>query len=94
MPRARRDVEASLLAKGFARREGDHSYFIYHTAAGKKSMARTKTSHGTAARDISDELLGMMARQCGLTRGQFLDLVDCPLDRDAYERLLRQSGKA
>jgi len=32
-----------------------------------------------------------MARQCGVTKTQFLDLVDCPMDRQCYERLLRDS---
>ncbi|MBI1292235.1 hypothetical protein GC173_13495 [bacterium] len=93
MARAKRDVEASLLAKGFEQREGDHSYFVYHAADGKKSMARTKTSHGTSSRELGDELLGMMSKQCGLTKKQFLDLVDCPLGREEYEGILRGVGK-
>ena len=55
-------------------------------------MARTKTSHGSG-RDISDDLLSKMARQCGVTKPSFLRLVDCPLQRDEYEKLLKEAGR-
>ena len=55
-------------------------------------MARTKTSHGSG-RDISDDLLAKMAKQCGLTKPQFLRLVECPLQRPDYETLLREVGR-
>ncbi len=55
-------------------------------------MARTKTSHGSG-RDISDELLSRMAHQCGVTKPNFLKLVDCPLQRPDYENLLKPGGK-
>ena len=35
-----------------------------------------------------------MARQCLLTKPEFLRLVDCPMDRDDYERRLRAQGEA
>ncbi len=68
--------------------EGDHHYFVYHTREGLKTRARTKTSHSPKVRDIADNLLGPMARQCLLTKPEFLRLVDCPMDRDEYERRL------
>ena len=92
MPRDKRDVEAGLEGKGFQKTEGDHHYYIYWSMDGKKSMAKTKTSHG-AGRDISDDLLSKMAHQCGVTKSNFLKLVDCPLQRPEYEGLLKQSGK-
>lgn len=92
MPRDKRDVETGLSTKGFLRQEGDHHYFVYWSESGKKSMAKTKTSHGSG-RDISDDLLAKMAKQCGVTKGQFLKLVDCPLTRHEYEDLLRASGR-
>lgn len=94
MARPKRDVEAALLAKGFQARSGDHTYLIYITNDGKKSMAKTKTSHGSSGRDIDDSLLAMMARQCALTKKQFLELLDCPMSREEYEGTLRQNGKA
>ena len=86
MNRPRRDIEASLLAKGFQKREGDHHYFVYWTSDGRKSPLFTKTSHNM--RDIGDELLGRMAKQCGITKKEFLQLVDCPMSRAQYEAAL------
>lgn len=88
MPRNRKSVEASLEAKGFVRAEGDHHYFIYLSQNGQKTRARTKTSHSPKVRDIADNLLGRMARQCLLTKSELLRLVDCPLRRIDYEQRL------
>jgi len=92
MPRDKREVETGLLNKGFVPRPGDHNYFIYVSADGKKSMAKTKTSLGKGF-DIDDSLLSQMARQCGITKKLFLDLVDCPLQRPEYEKHLKMAGK-
>ncbi len=92
MPRPRRTVMSALVRKGFAASEGDHSYYIYHTADGRKTLAKTKVSH--SGKDIADPILGMMARQCKLTAPQFRNLVDCPLSREAYEDILREQGLA
>ena len=92
MPKDKREVESSLEAKGFQRGEGDHHYFIYWSLGGKKTMAKTKTTHGSD-RDLSDELLSLMARLGGLTKQEFVKLVDCPLQRGEYEQLLVERGK-
>lgn len=86
MSRKQADVERALRSKGFIQSESHHHFFIYHSIAGRKTPAKTKTSHGQ--REISDDLLGKMARQVKLTKGDFLDLVDCPLSREAYEAKL------
>jgi hypothetical protein len=86
MPRKRSEVDAALLRKGFRNKEGDHHYFIYYTTAGKKTRVFTKTSH--SHREISDNLLSQMAQQCKLARANFDRLLDCPLSREEYERLL------
>lgn len=90
MPRKQNDVEKSLQAKGFRPREGDHNYFNYYSKAGKKTAIFTKTSHG--AREIDDNLLSRMAKQCKLSNKDFGLLIECPLDRDAYEVKLIAAG--
>ena len=90
MPRKQGDVERSLIAKGFQPGSGDHKYFHYYLASGKKSRVFTKTSHG--AREIDDHLLSQMAKQCKLSNRDFSLLVDCPLDRASYERKLVEQG--
>jgi hypothetical protein len=64
-------------------------HFVYVTRDGRKTRARTKTSHSPRVREIDDGLLRQMARQCQLTKPDFLRLVDCPMNRDDYKgRLL------
>jgi hypothetical protein len=93
MPLERRDVEASLERKGFVLAERDHRFFTYHTIAGQKTSVWTKTSSGTGYKTLSDDLIGKMAKQCGLTNKQFKDLIACPLTRDQMEALLVQNGR-
>jgi predicted RNA binding protein YcfA (HicA-like mRNA interferase family) len=90
MPKPKRDVEAALLAKGFSARGkgGDHRFFVYVSQEGRVTSVRTKTSHSPKMRDIPDNMLGQMARQCRLSRQQFIELVECPLDRDGLEEIL------
>lgn len=90
MPRKQADVEKSLLKKGFQAGDGDHNFFVYHSKAGKKTMVRTKTSHGS--KEIDDNLLAQMAKQCKLSNKDFGLLVECPLSRDAYETKLLAAG--
>ena len=92
MSRERRLVDRSLSNKGFYRNpDSHHISFAYETVDGKRTSIRTRISHGRD-RVLSDSLMGMMARQGKLTRSQFNDLVDCPMDRVQYEALLRESG--
>ena len=87
--RDRRDVEASLERKGFERDERHHHFFVYWTLDGKKTAIRTRTSHGSTHKVLGDALLAQMARQCGdIRKADFLDLVDCPLSQEDFERLV------
>jgi len=93
MPRDKRDIEKALCQKGFEPATNDHRFLIYVSKTGKKTRARTKTSHTPKMKVVPDNLLGQMAIQCKLTKPQFLDLVDCPMDRDEYERALAEEGE-
>lgn len=88
MIRDKKEVEIALQKKGFRSREGDHHFYVYYTMTGLKSCILTKTSHTPKMKAIPDELLSKMAHQCKLTKKQFLELVDCPLERPAYEQIL------
>jgi hypothetical protein len=90
MPRAKDGIERGLLRKGFEQREGDHHYFVYRNLRGEKTALFTKTGHTPKMRDIPDNLLALMARQCRLSKADFLNLVDCPLSREEYERRVSQ----
>jgi len=93
MPLERRLVEAALEKKGFAPTGGNHSYFTFHTRAGKKTSVWTKTSHGSGYKTLTDNLVSLMAKQCGLTNGQFKQLVECSLSREAMEQILLENGR-
>ncbi|BAQ67120.1 hypothetical protein [Geminocystis sp. NIES-3709] len=89
MQRDKSKVEKGLLTKGFRVNENDHHYFIYYTQECKKTTVKTKTSHTKKMKTISDHLLSQMAKQCRLTKSDFLDLIDCPLTQDKYEQILK-----
>lgn len=91
MPRKSREVKAALQRKGFDASDGDHVFLTYITTAGLRTAIMTKVSHG-GSHDIGDSLLAQMARQCKLNKPMFLQLVDCPLDRQTYEAELRNKG--
>lgn len=93
MPRDKRKVEEALCKKGFVLREGDHHRFIYFTGSGLKTHILTKTSHTPKMKEISDGLLGQMAKQCYLTKSDFIRLLDCPLTREQYEVILRKQDE-
>jgi hypothetical protein len=84
-------VEAGLSAKGFRRSNNDHRYFFYHGLDGQKHPIRTHTSQGRGI-TLGDPLIAAMAKQCGLNKREFLELVDCPMDQTTYEQLLRSKG--
>jgi len=91
VPRKKGDVVAGLENKGFQPREGDHLFLHYFNRDGRKTCVYTKVSHGSKG-DIDESLLGVMAKQCKLTKKNFLLLVDCPLTREVYEASLRENG--
>lgn len=88
----KKNVENGLLSKGFRLSSKDHRYFTYYSRDEKKSLSKTKTSHSPREKSLGSARIGQMAKQCGLNPGEFMDLIECPMDRDAYERLLRQRG--
>jgi hypothetical protein len=92
MPRPKARVVSGLKGKGFVEIPGDHIVLIYHTKDGKKTNVRTKASHTPKMKDIPDNILSQMAKQCKLKNGHFLDLVDCPMSRDEYEASLQEGG--
>lgn len=85
-----REMKRALLSKGFKAFDGDHDQMILFVD-GKKTSVFTKFSHG--AKEYRDPLLAQVAKQVGLPRGKFEDLVDCPLGEEEYISLLRASGR-
>lgn len=89
MPRKHRDVRSGLEAKGFTvDDQRRHIALIYEDLQGRITTARTMLSHGAGGNDISDNLLGRMARQVGLDRSDFLRLIDCPMSREDFDAVI------
>jgi hypothetical protein len=82
-----RRVEKALTTKlGFERHDPHHR--IYRLYLNDRLVARTFISHGQ--RELTDYHIDQMAKQMRLSRRQFLDAVECPLDGEAYHDLIRQ----
>jgi hypothetical protein len=93
MPRPKTKVISGLTSKGFLESSGDHVMLVYYTRDGRKTRIRTKASHTPKMKDIPDNLLSQMAKQCKLTKEEFLGVVDCPIKRDTLEALLAERGE-
>lgn len=87
-----RDVAKALKSKGFEEIQGNHRFFIFYTCENKKSPIQTMISQG-GNHDLGDDLISKMASQCKLKKREFLQLVDCALDRDKYEEKLNADGE-
>jgi predicted RNA binding protein YcfA (HicA-like mRNA interferase family) len=86
MPRKHKDIRTALEAKGFVpEATRKHIHFVFEDSEGKTTTARTMLSHDAGSSDIGDGLLGKMARQIGISRAEFLSLVDCPLSKEELE---------
>jgi predicted RNA binding protein YcfA (HicA-like mRNA interferase family) len=78
----------SLLKKGFIKNEGDHHFYLYFHNG--KLVTKTKVSHND--QDIGDGLISKMYKQCKISKRQFFDLINCPLDQAGYENILKEQG--
>lgn len=84
-------IDGSLCRKGFERKnDADHVQYILYIN-GLKTRIRTKISHGE--NEIGDDLISKMSRQLKLSKKQFLDLIECPLSKEEYVKLLQKNGE-
>lgn len=84
----RENIEKMLLKKCFAPSTSkDHRFYSFFDENGVL-VARTKVSHGTKYKDINDFLIVQMAKQCHLSKEEFLQLIDCSLSANEYRKLL------
>ena len=91
MPRKHREIVSGLKAKGFAEeRQRKHIHFVYEDLEGRTTTARTMISHDTSGSDIEDGLLAKMAKQVGLKRKDFDNLIDCPMTREQFDAAIQE----
>ena len=83
-------MDKSLKEKGFVVESSHHKYYRYYTISEKKTHIKTKMSHGSRRKDIDKNLESYMAQQCKLSTGDFRKLIECSIDRVAYEELIKR----
>lgn len=89
--RDKRKVVNSLKRKGFVEECGDHRYFLFANDEGKFNI-RTMVSHGSQ-KTISTKNISFMSKQCHLKTDEFIDLVDCHMNKEEYLAILKDRGK-
>jgi len=81
----------SLKRKGFIdsiNKSSDHKWVdLFHN---DKYILSTKVSHGN--KDMDNHLIRQMSYQCKLEKNDFIDLINCPLSKEDYIKLLEQQG--
>ena len=87
--RKTKDIRKSLLLKGFQETNTHHEMFWLYVGS-RKTSVRTRISHSES--EYSDRLLSQMAKQVGLSKAEFDDLIECPLSYDEYVQLLKSRG--
>ncbi|MDR3197072.1 MAG: hypothetical protein LBU34_04300 [Planctomycetaceae bacterium] len=89
--RKRTEIEKALSQKGFQLQENkDHRYYFFRVNG--KSITKTKVSHGIKYKDLSDDLISQMAKQCRLSKNDFLKFIDCSMSQQQYENQLQQKN--
>ena len=85
-----KDVEQSLLRKGFVKDNDRHRIFWFQHN-GEREKIRTMTSHNN--QDIDDYLQAEMARQMFLTKKEFVSFVSCTISGESYVKLMKERGR-
>ncbi len=88
----RKLIESSLRKKGFIEEKGPHKYF-YHEVEGKRTGAYAYTSRGSGYKTYGDSLLKAMKIELRLdSLNQVKRLLECPMDGDEYNIILKNKG--
>ena len=82
-----RNVDRALGGKLGFEKEESHPH-VYRLWLDGVLVARTYISHGE--RELSGTHVSQMAKQMNLRTAEFLDAVNCPLSREAYEQILHE----
>lgn len=83
-----REIKANLCKKGFDPDDNNHKKLNYRPF-GKKTKIRTVYSHGKS--EIGEPLISLMAKEVGLTKQQFVELVSCTLSGEDYYELVKDT---
>ncbi len=83
----------SLQQKGFRKESSTHHIYFHHEFKGKETGPYTYVSHSKQKKDISENLLLSMRKQLRLNSiSQIVALLECPMDGDTYNSIIREKG--
>lgn len=86
---ARKEIEKNLPKKGFRKEKEKHHIYFHHAYEGRDTGAYTYISHSSKFKDISRDVLLSVRKQLRLdTTREAVDLIKCPIDKDAYNDIL------
>ena len=89
-----KDTIANLTKKGFVERPGGkHRSLNYVTLDGKRSTITTHVSRGSGYKVLSDNLISPMAKQCCLSKKDFVQFALCKISQEEYELMMRQADR-
>ncbi|MCK5766626.1 MAG: hypothetical protein KAH26_11620 [Bacteroidales bacterium] len=77
----------NLKKKGFVpsnTKADDHKWLEYCIDGVR--ILHTKVSHGSNSTELRQPLIHKMAKQCKLTKNQFIDLATCPMSGEQYKK--------
>lgn len=83
------DLHAALLSKGKTTEDRSSHHVFYILEIDGKRYRATKVSH-SAHGQMSDELIGAIAREMHLKTKELKDFVNCTISRDEWLDLWRQ----
>jgi len=84
-----RELRTALLSKGEAEEDRRGHHVFYFVDVDGKPYRATKFSH-SARGQISNDILGAIARQMRLRTQELQRFVDCSIDRAEWLRIWRQ----
>ena len=80
-----REIERSLLMKGFTERNSDHKYFIFMYNGKKVTITKISHSHS----EIGDILISEMSKQLNMTKDFFKGFIECTKSESEYIQTLK-----
>jgi hypothetical protein len=87
----RKEIEAALARKGFRLEVRDHRFYWLYVD-GKQTGIYTYVSTSPKYKTIQAHLIAKMARQLHLSKSEFVELIQCPMDGPRYVSRLRDQG--
>ena len=85
----KRKVVSALHKKGFEKDvDGKHIVLTFRTLDGVLTGITTHVSHGSKPKDLSNHLIGQMARQLKLSRKNFEKFALCTMKQTEFEKIV------